>query len=114
MPQVPVFEQERLTRDLVERGTRTAFSRLEASFPSIRFSREAARSAALNFELVQDKYAQGLVNVTDLLSAQTESFSAEQTAAASVSAFLIDLVNFQRSISWFEDDHTAEEQDALV
>jgi outer membrane protein TolC len=109
-----VLEQERLTRDLVERATRTAFSRLEASFPSIRFSRDAARSAGLNFELVQDKYAQGLVNVTDLLSAQTESFSAEQTAAASVSAFLIDLVNFQRSISWFEDDHTGEEQDALV
>jgi outer membrane protein len=109
-----VLEQEALTRDLVERAARTSFSRLEASFPSIRFSRAAARSAGLNFELVQDKYAQGLVNVTDLLSAQTESFSAEQTAAAAVSAFLIDLVNFQRSISWFEDDHTGEEQDALV
>jgi len=109
-----VLEQERLTRDLVERGTRTAFSQLEASFPSIRFSREAARSAGLNFELVQDKYAQGLVNVTDLLEAQTESLSAEQTAAGAVSAFLIDLVNFQRSISWFEDDHTREEQDDLI
>jgi outer membrane protein TolC len=109
-----VTEQERLTRDLIERRTRTAFSSLEASFPSIRFSRTAAENALRNFELVQDKYAQGLVNVTDLLEAQTESFVANQSAAAAVSVFLIDLVNFQRSIAWFEFERTQEEQDALL
>ncbi len=109
-----LLERERLTRDLIERQTRTSFSRLEASFPSLRFSQIAAESARRNFELVQDKYAQGLVNVTDLLEAQTESFVADQSAAGSVSVFLIDLVNFQRAIAWFEDDQTPEEQDALL
>jgi len=109
-----LLEEERLTKDLVERGTRTALSRLEASFPSIRFSRIAAESARRNLELVQEKYAQGLVNVTDLLQAQTESFGAQQSAAGSVSFFLIDLVNFQRSISWFEYERTPEERDALL
>jgi outer membrane protein TolC len=109
-----LLEQERLTRDLIERQTRTAFSRIEASFPSLRFSRIAAENAGRNFELVQDKYAQGLVNVTDLLEAQTESFVADQNAAGAVSVLLIDLVNFQRSIAWFEDDQSPEEQDALL
>ena len=109
-----LFEIDRLTRDLVERRTRTAFSRLGSSFPSIRFSQIAAENARRNFELVQDKYAQGLVNVTDLLEAQTVSFTADQNAIAAVYRFYIDLIVFQRSIGWFEFDRTQEEQDALL
>lgn len=109
-----VLEEERLVMNLVERETRTALSQLEASFPSIRFSRIAAERARLNLELVQEKYAQGLVNVTDLLVSQTESFRAEQKAAGAVSLFLIDLVHFQRSISWFEHERTQEQRDALL
>ena len=109
-----VTEEERLTLDRIERRARTALNNLESSFPSIRFRRKAAESARRNFELVQDKYAQGLVNITDLLVAQTESFAAGQRAAAAVSLFLIDLVEFQRSIAWFEFEQTQEEQDILV
>jgi outer membrane protein TolC len=109
-----LFEIDRLTRDLVERRTRTAVSRMESSFPSIRFAQDAAENARRNFELVQDKYAQGLVNVTDLLEAQTVSFAADQNAVAATYVFLIDLLPFQRSISWFEYEHTQEERDALL
>jgi outer membrane protein TolC len=109
-----LFEIDRLTRDLVERRTRTAVSRMESSFPSIRFAQDAAENARRNFELVQDKYAQGLVNVTDLLEAQTVSFAADQNAVAATYVFLIDLLTFQRSISWFEYEHTQEERDALL
>lgn len=109
-----LFEVERLTRDLVERRARTAFSRLESSFPTIRFSRQAAESARRNLELVQEKYSQGIVNVTDLLEAQTESFVADQNAAVAVYSFLIDLLAFQRSIAWFEYEKAAEEREALL
>ncbi len=97
----------------MERQTRTALRRLESSFPAITFNRIQAEAAQRNFELVQEKYSQGLVNVTDLLEAQNEAFVAQQGAAAAVYAFLIDLVNFQRSIAWFEDDRTTEEQEQL-
>lgn len=106
-----LYREERLIGDIVERQTRTALRRLESSFPTITFNRRQADAARRNFELVQDKYAQGLVNVTDLLSAQNESFVALQGAAAAVYAFLIDLVNFQRALAWFEDDQTPEEQE---
>ena len=64
--------------------------------------------------IVQDKYAQGILNVTDLLEAQNRSFKSDQNAAAAVYAFLIDLVEFQRSISWFEDEKTSQENDELL
>lgn len=102
------------TRDQVEQRTRASLRRIEASFPSIRFNRTAAENARRNFDLVQDKYTQGLVNVTDLLEAQTNSFIAEQAAAASVYVFLIDLIAFQRAISWFEEDKTPAEWDELA
>ena len=108
-----LYREARLTGDIVERQTRTALRRLESSYPTITFNRRQADAARRNFELVQDKYAQGLVNVTDLLEAQNESFVAQQGAAAAIYAFLLDLVNFQRAIAWFEDDQTPEEREQL-
>jgi outer membrane protein len=108
-----LYREERLVGDIVERQMRTALRRLESSYPTITFNRRQAEAARRNFELVQDKYAQGLVNVTDLLSAQNESFVAMQGAAAAVYAFLFDLVNFQRALAWFEDDRTPQEREQL-
>jgi outer membrane protein TolC len=109
-----LLEQERLTRDLIERRTRTVMARLESSFASIEFTQVAADNAARNLDIVQDKYAQGLVNVTDLLEAQNESFRASHAEAAATYRFLIDLISFQRAITWFEFEKTAEERDELL
>lgn len=106
--------EQDLTRDLVERATRTSWRRMEGSFYALRYARAAAESARKNLSIVQDKYALGLVNVTDLLEAQTESFSADQTVVISTYSFLIDLIAFQRAISWFEDEKTEAEKDAFV
>jgi outer membrane protein TolC len=106
--------QRDLAAELVEQRTRTAIQRCESSFPRIRFSRESLAAARGNLELVADQYAEGLVNVTDLLSAQGQAFTAEQLAVAAVHEFLIDLVGLQRSLSWFEHEKTASEQDAFV
>ena len=102
-------ERERQRQD-VERRTRTAVQRVAASFPGIHLTRRAAESARKNFTVVQDKYNQGLVNITDLLEAQNEVFVTEQSASAAVYRFLRDLIDLQRAISWFEDDATPEEQ----
>jgi len=103
-----------LARELVERRTRTSLRRVESSFPRIRLSRESARAAGDNLVIVQDKYAEGIVNVTDLLSAQTGKFSSDRLAAASVHEFLFDLNDLQRAMSWFEYDRSPEEAAALV
>ncbi|NOR14172.1 MAG: hypothetical protein GQ544_00555 [Candidatus Aminicenantes bacterium] len=103
-----------LSQELVERRTRTAVRQLEHSFPSIRFNVTAAENAAMNLQVVQDKYAQGIENITRLLEAQNESFQAEQGVAIATYSYLADLVGFQRAISWFEDERSPEEIDKLL
>ncbi|UCE03008.1 MAG: TolC family protein [Candidatus Latescibacterota bacterium] len=106
--------EQQLTRDLVERRTRTALRLIEASFPRIDFKETASENAFKNLELVQDKYTQGIVNVTDLLEAQNQNFTSTQAAVASVYVFLSDLIDFQRSLSWLEEEKTQQEKDEMV
>lgn len=106
--------EKNLSQELVERRTRTAIRQLENSFPSIRFNVTAAENAVKNLQVVQDKYAQGIENITRLLEAQNESFRAEQGAAIAAYAYLVDLVAFQRAISWFEEEKSSEDIDILL
>ena len=74
----------------------------------------AAEAARKNLVVVQDKYADGLVNVTDLVSAQVEAFNAESAAAVANYVFLLDLLAYQRALSWFEATKTPDERTELV
>jgi outer membrane protein TolC len=103
-----------LARELVERRTRDSLQRAERSFPRIRFTRQAADAAAEALDLVQDQYALGFANVTDLRQAQNQSFLAEQVATIAVFDFLSDLIELQRAISWFTEDHDPSERDQLA
>jgi outer membrane protein TolC len=103
-----------LAHQLVERRTRTALRRVESSFPRIRFSEQSSEAATANLVIVQDKYAEGIVNVTDLLSAQTGKFTSDRLVAVSVHEFLLDLIELQRALSWFEAEQTAGERAALA
>jgi outer membrane protein TolC len=106
--------KRRFVSELIEQETRTALRGCESSFSRIEFARQAAEAATNNLRIVQDKYAEGIVNVTDLISAQNDKLVSDQVAAAAVYEFLIDLVELQRAISWFEDDKTPDEQEAFV
>ena len=108
-----VERQLTLAHQLVERRMRTATRQVESSFPSIKFSLMSAEASGETLIIVQDKYAEGLVNVTDLLSAQDAKFTADRLAVVAVYEFLLDIIDLQRALSWFEDDHSAEEQAAL-
>ena len=101
-------------QQVIERRVRTAIRRAENSYPSIRYLRNAAESSRLNFEIVQDRYTEGLVNVTDLLDAQNDRFTSERAARASEYTFLIDMIGLQRAISWFEELKSPEEREALL
>ena len=103
-----------LARQLVERRTRTSLRKVESSFPRIHYSEQAAEAGTANLVIVQDKYAEGIVNVTDLLSAQTGKFTSDRLVVVSVHEFLLDLIELQRALSWFEAEKTAGERAALA
>ena len=103
-----------LAHGLVERRTRTALRRVEGSFPRISLSEQSAEAATANLVIVQDKYAEGIVNITDLLSAQNGKFTADRQVVVSVHEFLLDLNDLQRALSWFEAEKSAGDRAVLA
>lgn len=103
-----------LLEELIEQRTRTAIRRCESSFPRIKFGLQSARAAGESLGLVREQYAEGSVNVTDLLDAQNQKLAADQFSSAAIFEFMGDLVELQRAIAWFENDHSAAERDALA
>lgn len=103
-----------LTDQLVEQRTREALRQIQASLPNIEYSTLAAENARKNFDVVRDQYTNGIVNITDLISAQTASFSADQDALIALYNFLQDVVDFQRAMSFFTDTKNPAEIDQFV
>jgi outer membrane protein len=90
------------TADKVDENIRSALNNAGASFPSIRFARDAAEAARKNLNLVRDSYSRGVVSILDLLDAQNASLTADLNAATAVYDFLIDLMNVQRAAGRFD------------
>jgi outer membrane protein TolC len=103
-----------LTKQLLEQRTRTSIRRLQSSFPNISYFKSASESAKLNLGVVREKYANGIVVITELLDAQNSSFIADQNSISAVYNFLRDLIEYQRAISFFEETKTQEEKDEFL
>jgi outer membrane protein TolC/ABC-type uncharacterized transport system substrate-binding protein len=103
-----------LTEELIEQRIRTSIRKLESTFPNISLSESASKNAKLNLGVVQEKYANGIANITDLLEAQNASFIAEQNAISAVYNFIRDLIQYQRAVSFFADTKTQEEIDEFI
>jgi outer membrane protein len=81
---------------------RTALYQAGASFANIDLSREAARAARRNYELVLDGYRQGVVSILDQLDAQTQALNADLDAANAVYIYLSNLMQVQRAVGQFD------------
>lgn len=106
--------QRELVAELVEQGARSASQRVTNSFPRIKFSRQSADAAAESLELVREQYTEGTVNVTDLLDAQNQKFTADQALNIATFEFLADLIQLERAIAWFEADNDPAAHEALI
>lgn len=103
-----------LTRQVVEQRVLDALYALQATFSDVRFSRIAADRAQKNLDIVTEKYRVGRVNIIDLLDAQNEAFVQKQNEVLSTYGFLEDLVDYMRSINWYEFLATPAEQDDWI
>ena len=101
-------------RQMLEQNARDVLQSLWSSFPNIELQRIAADRMQRNLDIIRKKYADGSEAILSLLDAQHGAFSANQAAALAVYAYLSDLIDLQRTISWFEFDKTEEQKDALV
>ena len=91
-------------------------SRLEfasASYNRLTLSRQAADAAQANFDIVQDSYSQGLVNITTLIDAQNVAVQTELTAVNAIYQFVLDFLEAERSTGTYYMLMTQAERDAF-
>lgn len=87
--------------NLLSLQVRTAVQNVGVSSSRVELSQESAVAARENFELVQDLYSEGGVNITSLLDAQNASVQAELLANNAVYQFVTDVLRLERAIGNF-------------
>ena len=101
-----------LTGQFTEKEIRSAAYAMYFSLPNITLTRKAMLSSVENYKIVEKKYSEGLVSITDLISAQNDRFTRETQAMIAVYQFLQDLSAFDRAVSrylFFADELTRKE-----
>lgn len=84
-----------------------------ASYSATILSREAAAAAKKNFEIIQDSYSQGQVNVTTLIDAQITAIQTELTAVNAGYQFMVDFLTLERSTGGYYFLDTPEGKDSF-
>lgn len=104
-------ETKRRAEQLVELRVHSALYSMTGSRPSIDLSRTSATNAALNLEIIRQRYIQGTATITDLVNAQTQAFAEERRSVVSTIEFLRDWIEFQRATARFKMDSTKSENE---
>lgn len=84
-----------------------------ASFSNVELSRIAADAARKNFEITQNSYQQGLLNVTSLIDAQNAFLQAQINATNAEYTFISDFIAVERSFGYYHFLALPEEQAAF-
>ncbi|MEM8909824.1 MAG: TolC family protein, partial [Bacteroidota bacterium] len=100
-------------RNQLEFRIRASLETAAASFSRVDLSKTAADAAQKNFEIIQDSYSQGLVNVTALIDAQNAALQTELSAVNALYTFIIDFLVLERSMGFFYFMASPAEQDAF-
>ena len=103
-----------LTRQLVQQRILNSLYQLSASYSNIEYSKIAADRATKNLNIVTEKYQQGTVNNIDLIDAQNEAFRQRQNEVLATYGFLEDMVNYMRSINFYEFHSEPTQRDAWI
>ena len=84
-----------------------------ASYARVELSKESNDAAQKNFQLVQDSYSQGQVNITTLIDAQNAALQTRISAINAEYTFLVDFLSLERSIGFFYSLASPEEKEAF-
>ncbi len=106
--------QEENLRQKLSEAVRTRLTNAMSRRTNINFARIAAASANKNFELVQDAYRKGQIDIAQLIDAQRAAFSARQAETGAVYEYLISFLQLENSIGAYTMLMTPEEQDAFA
>ena len=90
-------DQRSNVQNQLELRLRAAMETAGASFSRVQLSKEAADAGKANFEIVQDAYSQGLVQITSLIDAQNAALQTEVSAVNAIYQFVTDFLAVERA-----------------
>lgn len=93
----------------LELGVKTSLLNVLSSNTNIEFSKIASDNAILNFELVQTKYKQGQVNITQVIDAQQNALQAKLTYLNSIYNYIVSQLQLEYTIGYFSKFSTEEQ-----
>lgn len=94
----------------IEQRVRSVMHAAGASRAGIPLAEDSVAAALENLEIVESAYASGAVSIIDLLDAQTAALVAQQLAANARYDALLDFIEVQRAVSWFQATGTEDER----
>ena len=100
-------------RNSLELQVRSNMETAGASFSNLALSQEAVEASRKNFDLAQNSYQQGLLNITSLIDAQNALLQAEINAINAEYTFISDFLAVERSIGYYHNLAFPQEQDAF-
>lgn len=88
--------------DQIETAVRSNIHAAGASATNIRFAKEGAEAATKTLVLVTDAYTRGSASDVDLIDAQNASLTAHLSASNAKYQFLLNLMDVERAIGFFD------------
>ena len=106
-------DQKANLRNNLELQVRANMETAGASFSNLALSNKAVEASRKNFELAQNNYQQGLLNITSLIDAQNALLQAEINAINAEYTFINDFLAVERAIGYFHFLATPQDQNAF-
>ena len=107
------FQKDNLSNQL-ELRVRSTLQQASTSYSNLELTRTSATAAMKNFEIAQDSYSQGIVNITYLIDAQNASLQANLTSTNAEYQFIYDFLALERSIGAFYFLMDQNEKDSFI
>ena len=100
-------------RNKLEFRVRSNLETARASYSNWVLSNEAAIASRKNFEISQNSYQQGLLNVTSLIDAQNAALQSELNTSTAKFQFMLDFMGIERAIGKYYFLLPVQERDAF-
>ncbi|MCG8332536.1 MAG: TolC family protein [Chitinophagales bacterium] len=105
-------DQKADLRNKLELQVRSNLETAGASYGNLELSREAVNAARKNFEIAQNSYQQGVLNVTSLIDAQNALLQTEINAINAEYTFISDFLAVERAVGYYHFLALPQERDA--
>lgn len=108
-----IDDQTMSLRNNLELQVRSNMETAGASFSNLTLSKKAVEASRKNFEIAQNNYQQGVLNITSLIDAQNALLQAEINAINAEYTFIRDFLAVERAIGYYHFLALPQEQDTF-